>query len=213
MKDHGFYILCLVFLLAACNDTDSDQNSSYRFYVEYTNHAWGFDHRGLFINDSGEVYSYQLEQIPDLERDNSYTEQELDNLFAQNQAYLMTLESSEFSSMVSMSERVETDHLTDPENNCFDAGIYRYSTFDYNKDTGVYSDILLYQTGDWRIVNNDANAIAVRDWLIALALEYNFLTHRESAVLSIDDIDAAAAFTTATRVVDSVGADIGSTAP
>jgi hypothetical protein len=176
MKNRGFYVLCLTFFLAACNGTGSEQNSSYRFHVEFTNNAWGIDHRGLYINDSGEVYSYQLEQPSDLERDDSYTEQELDDLFAHNQAYLITLESSEFSSMVSMSERVETDSMTDPENSCVDAGIYRYSTFDYNKDTGIYSDILLYQTGDWRIVNNDANAIVLRDRLIALALEYNIAT-------------------------------------
>ena len=72
-----FKFLVYLPIIILCNscilDSEKVQNSQiYLFEIEYVNHAWGYVHNGLYIDNKGNVFSYKYDFQDDPWKPKSY---------------------------------------------------------------------------------------------------------------------------------------------
>lgn len=139
------------------------------FKTEYINAAWGFQHSGIIINKSGEIFGFNLPDpwnIPGT-NGNISSEDILENL-EQATEFMGTIEAGELITYINKLYRVDPDKLGDPDHQMYDAGVTTFSGYLYNAKEDTYREVLLRQTGDVYIENYSRGAGQIYDWLMSL---------------------------------------------
>jgi hypothetical protein len=170
MKNTIFYLLLILFF-TSCEKENFVKfpNAGQRilFQVEYINHAWGFDHRGIVIDSSGNVGYFKFPESwhsPDTASWISGSEMN-DNL-TQLDTVCCTLDKNTVLKYFSMLENVSEGQLSKPYNTMFDAGETTYSGYLYDSNTNKYKHVLVKRVGDWSIDNYSPEAEDVYTWLL-----------------------------------------------
>jgi hypothetical protein len=164
-----------LFLLIGCDGGDKSDQEIYCFEVSYENNAWGFQHRGLFIDSNGDVFTYDVSSDRSdeySETDTEYSESTLTKKFSTESEYKENIPPSTLQEMKDKIASANNGTLGDPISNANDAGIWRYKAFIYNSDNKTYKSVLLYQTGDVKITNSSSEAEELKNWLESIAMKY-----------------------------------------
>jgi hypothetical protein len=141
------------------------------FECYYINRAWGYSHRGFFIDNEGKVLDYSQSgsgvnntawNFPD------------DQGMISEQALMENLQKTTVRDTLinkkTLEEYADIIYLVDENSyterhNAYDMGARIYTCYQYNKDTRTYKQVKVSENGDWIRINNNKYAKQISDWL------------------------------------------------
>lgn len=146
-------------ILAGCHGSESAQKKvtgGYLFEVSYTNFAWGYAHRGMYIDSAGGVHTFEWQRNGDRwepKDDEVYTSADLAAKYAPGAATGGTIPGDTLRLMLDSFVPASTGSLSDTTHPMADAGVTRSSLYLYDAGAGTYRRIPLRQRGDLRFDN------------------------------------------------------------
>jgi len=166
-----FVFILILLSLSGCDLFVSSPRVSTRnflFEVEYENFAWGYVHRGIYINNKGEVYKYDYDSSSGIWRRNDdglYTESELIKKYRPNNEFLKKLDVNRVSQMRDLIPEAMQAGYSDTVSVGADIGAVNYICYSYDKSAHKYFEIILAQEGDWKFKKESAAADTLINWL------------------------------------------------
>ena len=175
------WALRLLFLLTltaiACSDSKSPEivppkieiEQLYLFDVYYANGAWGYVLTGTYVDNQGNVVSYDhsfARWIP--ENRYSLTIEELSEKYIAPLDTIAHVDEETLYDMYNLIEEASLGELSEGEQTGFDMGLFLYVCYKYDDDTDRYIQVLLSKTGDYTQTNLSDAAIELTDWLNAV---------------------------------------------
>lgn len=168
-------VISIALVLAGCQllvDSGSDDESidqKILFEIERTNYAWGFVHRGIYVDSTGAVYRYDRGSEPwQAKRDSSFTEVELLDKYSRGRERIGQIDAETLSERVAWISAAAQGRLTTPNFACNDAGVLSFLAYRYDAQTGHYTPVVLRQSGDRFRENQAAQAEQLVTWLRTL---------------------------------------------
>ncbi len=163
-------IVCILVLCQGClTGPEAGSNNikqKFLFEVTYENYAWGFQLRGIYINNQGQVYQYDhSHEAWRPSNTELYTEEDLLQKFESNKEFVGTVDNQTLLEMYSQIKAASEGTLSEPVQRCVDAGITSYIAYLFDSQSNLYKPILLYQTGDWAQKNLSESAKVLSEWL------------------------------------------------
>lgn len=168
MKTHITALLCLL-LVTGCEKITNDLfdvDQLVLFQKEYINHAWGYQHSGIFIDTTGIVKSYNLPvswNFPD--QDGYISESKLNENFDKALKDECSVDKGEILRHFNLLYVAQIGTITDPVNVAADAGTTSYYGYIYEPARNRYKQILLRQNGDFEVKNTSREAQKIYEWL------------------------------------------------
>jgi hypothetical protein len=144
------------------------------FFCErsHTNFAWSYQHRGLYVDGGGQVFSFRhaREDRPLLQvHADSLTEQALLARYAPGRTRAGSVEAAEMAERYRLVLQAREGARTERSRRGADMGATVRRC--YLPDSGgVYREVFLRQTGDWEQANTSPAAAQLSRWLDSLAL-------------------------------------------
>jgi hypothetical protein len=169
----------MIFSLTRCEKNEDDpyipdNNQRIIFQCEYINYAWGYQHVGWIIDSSGSVYCYNNPEVwyytDSLGLINST---EMDSNLLRTDSICYKIDKVELTSKIALIKKASKGNISEQVNEMFDAGATTFYTYIYDEETKSYKQILLKQTGDWRIDNTSTEAVELYEWLSKLFNQIN----------------------------------------
>jgi len=186
MKTWALGLLCLLALSAiTCSDSKSPEitppkveiEQLYLFDVYHENSAWGYVLRGTYVDNQGNVVSYDhsFERwAPERYRPpSSFTLEELNEKYIAPIDTIAHIDAETLLEMFSLIEEVNLGDLSEGQQMGFDVGRFAHVCYGYNQSTGRYGEILLSEGGNYSRRNLSEAAIELVNWLNALLAEAN----------------------------------------
>ncbi len=164
-------IICILVLCQGCLTVpkavgEDPIRQKFLFEITYVNHAWGFQLRGIYIDNQGRVYKYDhSHEVWQPSNPELYTEEELFRKFESNKEFVKTVDKQVLFEMYNLINAANEGMLSKPVSNCADAGFTAYLAYLFDRKAHTYKPILLYQTGDWAQKNLSQSAKVLYEWL------------------------------------------------
>lgn len=159
----------LIVLLNGCIETEdiySGDTTKLIFQSEYINYAWGYNHNGWIMDNTGKARSFQKTASWVFPDSLGYiSEADMKKNFASCDADLKQVSTSEFNKYAQKAAGCVSGTLTKPENKMADAGAHVWAFYYYDAAKKGYKRVILEMTGDWSQQNLAANAREVVDWM------------------------------------------------
>ena len=144
------------------------------FEVEYTNSAWGYRLHGFFINRSGGVFRYDHSDVQwNPVNHDSIPADELAEKFSHSAQFIKIIPSDTLTAKCGFVSSAFQGPLTDPVHPCADVGITSYQAFIFDSTRAIYQRVLLYQAGDLGVINLNASAKPLYQWLMSIDTLYS----------------------------------------
>ena len=170
--------LALIIAIGSCNDKSSNPpatgnkptsepdttpvgDGKFLFERTYVNYAWGYVLNGSYIDNRGNIYSYQYPHgaspwIPG--NNDSLTEAEMRAKYDSSATLTGHIDLSVLRWMYSLIPGAEQGTITDPVQRCADFGKVDYLAYVYSPETQTYKTVLLYRAGDMAMMNTSDDA-------------------------------------------------------
>jgi len=164
-------VVLLLLCVSGCLSTPdalSGSLSEQRFYFEMThaNYAWVKQLRGVYIDRQGDVYAYDHSHAMWEPADpDAYTAEELLQKFDSQKDHIGTVDAATLRRMTALIDAAAQGRLSEPVNECADAGITAYLAYQFDRNSGKYLPVVLYQAGDWAQKNLSDEAATLSEWL------------------------------------------------
>lgn len=158
MKAHllkSSLLFLTILLLTGCKKgfTVSEKNVVL-FQYDYINYAWGYQHKGFFIDNKGNVLEYNNPEEWNFPEDDLILSEKLLNenlaLCAQSE---VKISEEELQKYVSYIKNISSSKITAIKNDAADAGTSKYICFQYLENTGNYKGSLIKMEGDFTCEN------------------------------------------------------------
>jgi hypothetical protein len=157
---------CLNFLKPTKAFSGSLPEQRFFFEMTHSNYAWVKRLHGAYIDRQGNVYTYDHSHAVWEPADpSSYTEEELLQKFESKKEQIGTVDAATLQHMAALIDDAAKGRLSESVNACNDAGITVYLAYQFDRDTGKYLPVLLYQAGDWAQKNQSQEAEILYEWL------------------------------------------------
>lgn len=179
------FVLGILFTVAGCGGSNSSQQrpvetpaqqqpGKYLFAVVYENHAWAKTKKGFVVKGNGDLYQFDVSdaavEFPTLD---PFGETELTRYFeAARFEFVESLNPELLNNLWLEGKQINNGTLGKEQNNCRDAGTYRYLMFQPTANQ-KYQQTLIYQTGDFRREQLDNKADKIKDYLVKQAVKLN----------------------------------------
>lgn len=154
-------------LSVSCSDdvVVSNEQEVY-FEIHYTNQAWGTQFKGFLIDKQGQVRTYDKPAgWNDIEGKSTLSKEKMEANIGQTTISSTKITPAELDQHIDTSRKIAGDSFSKPANGGADLGLTRFYSYTYNADQKTYTAVLLRQTGNVIIHNQDPNAKEVADWL------------------------------------------------
>lgn len=164
-----FQILVLLLLFSACDYVEvapQEETSTLIFQSEYTNYAWGYNHNGWMMGNSGELKRFQKKAawvFPDAQ--GYVSEPDMLKNLAACDSVIAKISSGDFSKYASMALTCADGPLSKAENKMADAGEHIYCFYLFEATQKRYRRMVLDMTGDWSQQNLAPNAKGIVDYM------------------------------------------------
>jgi hypothetical protein len=166
----------------ACSDAESPEalppdgeiEQAFLFDVYYVNGAWGYVLKGTYVDNQGNVVSYDhsFERwAPEDYRRMSFTLGELKEKYIAASDTIAHVDKKTLLDMYSLIGGAARGEISKGERTGFDIGTFAHVCYVYNQDTGRYGEVLLSQTGDYTRRNVSDEAIELVSWLNSLMFD------------------------------------------
>ena len=158
-----------LFLLGSCEKSDLQikPNQVAYFEYEYINYAWGYQHAGWIIDNSGKVLGYNLPDawtFPDSAGFISETDLEM-NLSQTDTVYNHQISTLELDQQINLIPGAAKGKLSEKKSIMADAGGWGYWCYIWDNERDKYKKVLLDQKGDLEQTNLSAEAHILVSWL------------------------------------------------
>jgi hypothetical protein len=173
MKLGRSILLLSALALAACNDTTGpdEETGPILLEIEYINYAWTPQFFGFYVDASGDVYSYNREATPwSHGEDRTITEEQLNDKFSLKRVLVTTRDSTEVAVIANRIAEVNTNQVSQPSNQCADAGALTYRAYRYNPGNRTYQPVVLRVEGDFAHQNTSPAAQDLIAYIRSLGL-------------------------------------------
>ncbi len=162
----SFILMLFIPAMASAMSSRPSIKQEYLFEFSHINFAWGFQMSGMYIDKQGNVYTYDHSHEPWKPSSDEYlTEQDLQEKFAHKNEQVKSIDISVLKRMHKLIIPASRGKLSERVNRCFDFGSGSYSTYLYDAQTKRYTNVLLYQYGDWAKKNLSEEAKVLYEWL------------------------------------------------
>ena len=159
--------------LGACNETTAPdaEGTQVLLEIEYVNYAWVPTYFGFYVDDTGDIYSYDRQGTPwQHGEDRTITEEQLTEKFSLKRTLVGTRDSIEVAAVRNRIAEVNAGQLSQERNQCADAGALTYRAYKYNPGNRTYQPILLRMEGDVARQNTSAAAQELVNYIRSLDL-------------------------------------------
>jgi hypothetical protein len=170
MKNLVFGLILLTTLSGCLRPDDiwaeNTDSSTLIFQSEYINYAWGYNHNGWMLDNTGQVKRFQKSAkwvFPDSlgyvsAADMQKNMAACDSVIAQISSNELALYSEKAISCLNY-------NMTKPQNLMADAGEQIYAFYIYDFGGNRYKRVVLKMRGDWSQENLAPNAGGIVDWM------------------------------------------------
>ncbi len=162
-------VFILILFIPACEQiaTKISLDQVAFFEYEYINHAWGYQHGGWIIDNSGEVLGYSLPNEWTFPDSTGYiSEADLEkNLSQSDTIYNYQIGTSELDRKIRLISGAAKGRLSEKMNVMADAGGWSYYCYIWDDSKNKYQRILLDLKGDFEQFNMSAEALSLVIWL------------------------------------------------
>lgn len=140
------------------------------FSKTYVNWAWGYTHNGWCVSNLGFVDSFAYAKSDSmwlLSDDSLITLSEMQRINSGYQRPLQSVKQSTLDSMIALIPQAVAGPWTQKSIGA-DMGAHTYSAYYYDTTAQGYREVVLCQSGDWKIVNESDAAKKLTTWLMAI---------------------------------------------
>lgn len=172
------FIMCLVLFTGCEKNKESwpSANQVVLFQIEYSNHAWGYQHSGVMIDSSGLVRSFSLPKNWHLPDSAGFLSE---SFMYENMSQLDTgsfyVDKSDLLDHFNKIGKISQGVLSKPINTAYDSGETDYSGYLYDSTNKRYKQVLIKRFGDWSTENSAPESEVVYKWLVTI-----FLNHQKN---------------------------------
>ncbi|MCE7067178.1 hypothetical protein [Dyadobacter sp. CY326] len=155
-----------------CDDRDaiSTKTQEAYFAVVYANDAWVHQFRGFIVNKEGKVITFDKPQNwHQFDQGSELTPQQLIENLSKTTPSSVIIPAEEFTRYAAKVNSVSNADLSKPQAVGADGGSTSFYAF--RLDKGAYKPVLLKQTGDVQIKNDNETATEMAPWLEGIMLE------------------------------------------
>lgn len=187
-------ILSLCLVLLGCDIFESDPpEQKYIFDVYYVNYAWGFTMRGIYIDNNGDMFSYQVSPTDTVSRDSlrmfhryglNIKERDLDMKFSFNKNIIKNIGSTIAIKKLGDLYNVPLNAYSDTLGTGADMGAYVYSGYIFDIKSNTYREVELKVSGDVSYYNTSNNATELVSWLSSITKDVYKPTFRKKSNFS-----------------------------
>lgn len=175
MKKRLIFLSLFLFIILSCKShkilEDRQQDLAFLsqkiiFDAEYENHAWVDRHDGMYVDNEGNIYEYNLIGLNWNPADLFFlSEQELLAKFS-NRQLIGTMDVDTLYEKYKQISSLSNSNLSDPEDlGCRDFGVTSYHAYKFDPQSSTYERIVLLVCGDGFRMNKYANAESLARWL------------------------------------------------
>jgi len=158
-------LICTFFVPYLSGEDKINTEAGYTFDVSHVNHAWGYRHKGYYVDGRGYIYSYdhsgekwQYEENKELDSNTLASKYKNRKLFAK-------IESKELAKYINMTGGASRGEISPPVDQCNDFGYIRYTAFTFDSGMAIYTPVKIFQAGDKAWQNNASEAKQIYRWL------------------------------------------------
>lgn len=157
----------LAALFGSCSDDVVVTNEQEVYFeIHYTNQAWGNQFKGFLIDKQGQVRTYDMPKSwNDIGLNSTLSKEDMDANTSQTTVSPVKIATTDLNKYIDASRKISGDNFSKPLNGGADLGLTRFYSYTYDAGKKTYSPVLLRQTGNVIIHNQDPNAKEVADWL------------------------------------------------
>jgi hypothetical protein len=162
-----FFILFTLLLFPGCKKNNViNEKQAILFQVDYINYAWGYQHTGFIIDNSGNILTYKNPQnwnFPDkdLNLSESQVQSNLENCLKTG----IKISTEELQKNAGYIKNIASSKVTAMKNVAADAGSIEYLCFQFSEKSGTYKGILIKMEGDFTCENLNFYSKKVAAWL------------------------------------------------
>ncbi|HEX2869504.1 MAG TPA: hypothetical protein VHO03_20840 [Ignavibacteriales bacterium] len=176
MKILKLLILFLSLSFSGCIDLfgPDGPDQKYLFDVYYVNNAWGFVLNGIYIDKSGDVYSYSISQEDHISDDTLRVIQNqrevikegyLDLRYSFKRKFVKNIDPVLVRKKLADLYRIPLKAMSDTLGTGADMGAYIYTGYRFNGQDKTYERVDLKVTGDISYSNTSQTALDLVKWL------------------------------------------------
>lgn len=169
MKSLFPLICCLLFYSCEKNE---EINQQVLFQIEYSNAAWGIQHKIWLVDSSGVLSIYNLPEKWNQPDSHGFLSLiKMNENISQSAVFGCDVDKENLMKYFTLMDEAKKGQLTDPETRMYDAGCVVYSGFLYDSKRERYQQVILRQEGDVYIENKSAAAGEIYNWLKTLFIQ------------------------------------------
>jgi hypothetical protein len=162
-----FLILITVLLISGCKkNIVINGKQAILFQVDYVNYAWGYQHTGFIIDNTGNILTYKNPEnwnFPDKDLNLSES-QVLSNLTSCTRTG-KKISPGELKKNAGYIKNISSSKVTAMKNVAADAGSIEYLCFQFSEKSGTYKGTLIKMEGDFTCENLNFFSKKVAAWL------------------------------------------------
>jgi hypothetical protein len=164
-------IVSSVLLFSSCISKDEyidiDDGTMF-FQAEYVNHAWGYQHKGIIIDQMGNIHEYEKPEKWVFAEENEISLEDFGNNLSKAETRLSLLPESDITRMKALAVQAKNGPVTGPDQQMYDAGTTSYSVYIYDKSSHKLRQYDLLWEGDLYKENTSEAAKEIVVWLKGL---------------------------------------------
>lgn len=178
----SFTLPCLILALIVASCAASSRNKEVDmpdqpilFQQSFINHAWGYQNRGWIIDGKGVMRAYrvtsggQWRQAAQAGPDSGcISRPDLESNVMVAEKVIYEVPPKELGAKTGLIAQAAKGAISERTRRAYDAGSVTFSAYHWDEAKGMYREILLNLSGDWRQENLDPAAVLLLDWLKGL---------------------------------------------
>lgn len=161
-------LILLVFLLTAgCKKNYIiSEKQDILFQYEYVNYAWGYQHSGFIIDNTGNILTYNNPEIWNFpQKDFTLTENQVAENIASCKQTSEKIPADELQKYKNFINNIASSQVTAEKNVAADAGSSEYICFQYSENTNTYKGSIIKKEGDFTCENLNFHSKKVVAWM------------------------------------------------
>jgi len=136
------------------------------FQAEYINNAWTYQHSGWLIDSLGNVRYYNLPKKWNFVDSAGYiSATNMSENVQQIDSIRCKIDKDTLCNYFNKLNKAAVGTLTESKSKMFDAGSTRFYGYVFDKNVGLYKQILIKQIGDLYIENKSVEAKQIYEWM------------------------------------------------
>jgi len=164
-----FLSAALLTLLTGCCcslEVGSEQVSTLIFQSEYTNYAWGYNHNGWMLNNTGQVKRFQKSTKWVFTDSLGYISAvDMNKNINACDSILTQVSLKDFTLNAEKAISCANGPMSKATNTMADAGEHIYAIYLYESGSNRYKRVILDMTGDWSQQNLATKSKEVVEWM------------------------------------------------